>query len=174
MIGTAQLRASRLKIVHPRASVPWWSASILRNRTGERSQQRPVHQTARGAGPTVAGSAAFAKEWLDTVPWKSRGVEVAAQQGTQILFARAAAEINAAHLMYGSSVNSSLEMIAATASRVGLGAARWRCLRSHPPSQMSVTKVDIDGRQLRRVASLLIFPRGRSGASILTSEGGRI
>lgn len=61
-------------------------------------------------------------EWREyTVPWKSRGVEVAAQQGTQILFARAAAEIDAAHLMYSSSVNSSLEMIAANRQSSRLG-----------------------------------------------------
>jgi alkylation response protein AidB-like acyl-CoA dehydrogenase len=53
------------------------------------------------------------QEWVEyTAPRKSRGVAVAEQQGTQILLARAAAEIDAAHLMYSSSLDSSLEMIA--------------------------------------------------------------
>jgi 3-hydroxy-9,10-secoandrosta-1,3,5(10)-triene-9,17-dione monooxygenase len=88
---------------------------------GSMANKALVYQAARGTGPTAAGFAALCvgmaqgvlNEWVEyTVPRKSRGVEIAAQQGTQIMFARAAAEIEAAHLMYRSSLDSSLEHIA--------------------------------------------------------------
>lgn len=84
-----------------------------------------VYQAPRGTGPTAAGFAALCvgmaqgvlDEWVQyTVPRKSRGVAIAAQQTTQALFAHAAAEIEAAHLMYASSLRSSLDVITAKRS----------------------------------------------------------
>jgi alkylation response protein AidB-like acyl-CoA dehydrogenase len=94
-----------------------------------------VYQAPRGTGPTAAGFAALCvgmaqgvlNEWVEyTIPRKSRGVAIAAQQTTQALFARAAAEIDAAHLMYASSLRSSLDVIASKRSFSKLEAVTGR------------------------------------------------
>ena len=51
-------------------------------------------------------------EWLaQTGPRTSRGVAVGSQQGTQILAARAAAEIDAAHALYQTTVRGGMRKL---------------------------------------------------------------
>jgi alkylation response protein AidB-like acyl-CoA dehydrogenase len=79
-----------------------------------------VYRAPRFGGTTAAGFSALAvgmargvfAEWLAlTGPRTSRGVAVGAQQGTQILAARSAAEIDAAQLLYQTTVRGGMRKL---------------------------------------------------------------
>ncbi len=83
--------------------------SLAGNGPGTAVNRAPVYRLPRFGGVTSTGFAALAvgmargvfAEWLaHTGPRTSRGVAIGAQQGTQILAARSAAEIDAAHALY--------------------------------------------------------------------------
>lgn len=84
-----------------------------------------VYRVPRFSGASAAGFAALAvgmargvySEWLAyTGPRLSRGVAIGAQQGTQILAARSAAEIDAAQALYQGTVRGGMRKIADGAS----------------------------------------------------------
>ena len=79
-----------------------------------------VYRAPRFGGTAAAGFSALAvgmargvfAEWLAlTGPRTSRGVAVGAQQGTQILAARSAAEIDAAHALYQTTVRGGMRKL---------------------------------------------------------------
>jgi alkylation response protein AidB-like acyl-CoA dehydrogenase len=82
----------------------------------------PVYRIPRGSGITTAGFASqcvglatsVCNEWIDyTIPRKSRGSAVGAQQTTQALLARAAADIEAADLICKNTLKTGLDLVAA-------------------------------------------------------------
>jgi alkylation response protein AidB-like acyl-CoA dehydrogenase len=79
-----------------------------------------VYRAPRFGGTAAAGFSALAvgmargvfAEWLaQTGPRTSRGVAVGSQQGTQILAARSAAEIDAAHALYQTTVRDGMRKL---------------------------------------------------------------
>jgi 3-hydroxy-9,10-secoandrosta-1,3,5(10)-triene-9,17-dione monooxygenase len=89
---------------------------------GTEVNKAPVFRIPRGSGITTAGFASqcvglaqgVCNEWIDyTIPRKSRGVSIAAQQVTQALLADAAAEIEAADLICKSALRKGLDLVAA-------------------------------------------------------------
>jgi 3-hydroxy-9,10-secoandrosta-1,3,5(10)-triene-9,17-dione monooxygenase len=89
---------------------------------GTEVNKAPVFRIPRGSGITTAGFASqcvglaqgVCNEWVDyTIPRKSRGVAIAAQQVTQALLADAAAEIDAADLLCRTSLRNGLDLVAA-------------------------------------------------------------
>jgi 3-hydroxy-9,10-secoandrosta-1,3,5(10)-triene-9,17-dione monooxygenase len=88
---------------------------------GTEVNKAPVFRIPRGSGITTAGFASqcvglaqgVCNEWIDyTIPRKSRGVPIAAQQVTQALLADAAAEIDSADLLCRTSLRTGLDLVA--------------------------------------------------------------
>lgn len=88
---------------------------------GSKINLAPVYRTPRG-GITTTGFAALAvgmargvlSEWLAyTAPRKSRGISVAEQPGTQMVAARASAEIDAAGALYLDSIRYAMKVLQA-------------------------------------------------------------
>jgi alkylation response protein AidB-like acyl-CoA dehydrogenase len=88
---------------------------------GTEVNKAAVYRIPRGSGITTAGFASqciglamsVRDEWIKyTIPRKSRGVAVAAQQTSQALLARAAADIEAADLICKTSLKIGLDLVA--------------------------------------------------------------
>ena len=107
--GTGSKTLRRHRQVHPGASFPRRPPVAFRHRPGQSVNKAAVFRAPRFGGTAAAGFSALAvgmargvlAEWLAyTGPRTSTRRRVGAQQGMQVLAARSAAEIDAAHALY--------------------------------------------------------------------------